>query len=99
MNKNYPNDLDLKYCIDDLEQLGLLIRQARKASGLSIVEAAASIGIAKQTLSDLERGRGSVGIQIVLKVIHEFGLRVLVTSKKELEIIWRNNQLPKGLES
>ena len=76
---------------DSTGSIGAVIRATRKAAGLTLVEAAAFIGIAKQTLGDLERGRSSVGIHIVLKVLHDLGLGILVAPKKEIELAQRTN--------
>jgi DNA-binding XRE family transcriptional regulator len=78
---------------DSTGSIGAVIRATRKAAGLTLVEAAAFIGIAKQTLGDLERGRSSVGIHIVLKVLHDLGLGILVAPKKEIELAQRNRLL------
>ena len=82
-----------------LEGIGSIIRATRKASGLTLLEAAAYIGIAKQTLSDLERGRSSVGMHIVLKVLHDLGLGLVVAPKKELELVQRELAERPGLLS
>jgi len=89
MKNKQTDELKVKAGQSQLEQIGILIRSARKATGLTIVEAAASIGIAKQTLSDLERGRSSVGMHIVLKVLQDFGLGMVIVSKKDVELIQR----------
>jgi transcriptional regulator with XRE-family HTH domain len=82
-----PENTALISQIANAKELGALIRLARKQSGLTLLEAAASIGIAKQTLSDLERGRSSVGIQITLKVLRDLGLGILVAPKTAMEYI------------
>jgi transcriptional regulator with XRE-family HTH domain len=89
MKNKQTDELKVKTGQSQLEQIGILIRSARKATGLTIVEAAASIGIAKQTLSDLERGRSSAGMQIVLKVLQDFGLGMVIVPKKDVELIQR----------
>jgi transcriptional regulator with XRE-family HTH domain len=53
--------------------LGLIIRACRTEQGLTIEEAAMTIGIAKQTLSDIETGKPSVSLGIVFKVAHGLG--------------------------
>jgi transcriptional regulator with XRE-family HTH domain len=76
---------------DNIASIGSVIRATRKAAGLTLVDAAALIGIAKQTLGDLERGRSSVGIHIVLKVLNDLGLEILVAPKKEIELAQRTS--------
>ena len=53
---------------------GAAIRAARTQSGLSIADAAMTIGVAKQTLADLERGLGTVNIELALKIAREVGV-------------------------
>jgi transcriptional regulator with XRE-family HTH domain len=54
--------------------LGRILRASRKAGGLTLEQAAAGLGIAKQTLQDLERGTGTVGLAIALRVAAELGV-------------------------
>lgn len=53
---------------------GQAIRAARTAAGMTLVDAAAMMGVSKQTLSDLEKATGSVGLAIALKVARELGV-------------------------
>jgi DNA-binding XRE family transcriptional regulator len=76
---------------DSTCSIGAVIRATRKAAGLTLVDAAALIGIAKQTLGDLERGRSSVGIHIVLKVLNDLGLGIVIAPKKEIELAQRTS--------
>ena len=84
-----PNVVESAPLRDSIASIGSVIRATRKAAGLTLVDAAALIGIAKQTLGDLERGRSSVGIHIVLKVLNDLGLEILVAPKKEIELAQR----------
>lgn len=52
------------------------IRAARTAAGTTLVDAAAVVGVSKQTLSDLEKATGSVGLAIALRVARELGVGV-----------------------
>jgi len=54
--------------------LGRVLRAARKSGGLTLEQAAAGLGIAKQTLQNLERGTGTVGLGIALRVAAELGV-------------------------
>ena len=89
MKNTSPTKILLEPVISEPGQLGAIIRSARKASGLTIVEAAASIGIAKQTLANIERGRNSVGIQTVLKVATDLGVSIIAIQKNESAFIRR----------
>jgi transcriptional regulator with XRE-family HTH domain len=87
-----PNIVESAPLRDSIASIGSVIRATRKAAGLTLVDAAALIGIAKQTLGDLERGRSSVGIHIVLKVLHDLGLGIVVAPKKEIELAQRTSR-------
>lgn len=59
-------------------QLGEAIRASRTKAKMTIVEAAMTIGVAKQTLSDLEHGKPTVSLGITLKIAHELGVSLLM---------------------
>lgn len=65
------------------EDLGLAIRAARTASGLTLEEAALAVSIAKQTLGDLEAGKPTVGLGIALRVAKELGVSLFVAPAAE----------------
>jgi transcriptional regulator with XRE-family HTH domain len=67
--------------------LGAAIRAGRTSQGLTIDEAAMMIGIAKQTLSDIELGKPTVGVGIVLNAALELGVGVFVTPAKERHLV------------
>lgn len=56
--------------------LGRLIRAVRTASGLTLEETALAIGIAKQTLQNLETGTGTVSLALTFKVLDALGVRL-----------------------
>lgn len=55
-------------------ELGKLLRAYRKSRGLSQVEAAALAGVGERFLSELERGKPTAEIGLVLRVLERFGL-------------------------
>ena len=65
---------------------GHAIRAARTAAGLTLADTAAATGVSKQTLSDLEKATGSVGLAIALRVARELGVGVFAVqpSKREM---------------
>lgn len=67
--------------------LGTAIRAMRTEQGLTIEEAAMTIGIAKQTLSDIEAGKPTVGLGIVLKVAGELGVSLFVAPTRDRDRI------------
>ncbi len=64
----------------DLRALGLLIRNRRAHSMLRIDDAAALVGVSKETLSRLENGR-AVSTDKLMAVAQGLGLTFIVTDK------------------
>ena len=83
--KPFPSDRQLV----DPSVLGAAVRSARTQSGLSIADAALTIGIAKQTLSDLEAGKPTVGLGMALKIASELGVTLFVVPSTEKETVRR----------
>jgi len=69
----------------DPTSFGQAIRAARTAAGMTLVDAAATIGVSKQTLSDLEKGTGSVGLVIALRAARELGVGVFAVQPTQRE--------------
>jgi len=63
------------------KELGELLRAYRKSRGLSQVDAAALAGVGERFLSELERGKATAEIGLVLKVIDRFGLTLFVSRR------------------
>ena len=75
--------------VTDAVALGVAIRAARSHSGLTLSEAAVSLGISKQTLSNLETGKGSVGLDTVLRAARELGVSLFAVPAAEREPVRR----------
>lgn len=69
--------------VPDAAAFGLLIRAARTRRGWSLAEAAARLGVSKQTMFDLERARAAVGLPLALRAAHELGLTMLALPRDE----------------
>jgi len=67
------------------QEIGGKIRQERKRAGLTLVETAQALGIAKQTLSDLETARKPVGLLITLMVCRQMGIVLLPIPMGQLQ--------------
>jgi transcriptional regulator with XRE-family HTH domain len=63
--------------------LGQFIRAKRTQSGLRIDDAAALLGVAKDTLSKLERGHSGVQLGTLLQVLNGLGIALKVESWTE----------------
>ena len=75
--------------IKDATSLGTAVRAARTSSGLSIADAALTIGVAKQTISDLEAGKPTVGIGLCLKIAAELGVSLLAVPSGNRDVARR----------
>jgi transcriptional regulator with XRE-family HTH domain len=67
-----------------LQELGRLIRQKRRASGLRIDDAAALCGVSVDLLSRLENGKSGVSTDRVLRVLDGLGLTLLVVETEKV---------------
>jgi transcriptional regulator with XRE-family HTH domain len=74
----FPSNPELR----NPKQLGDAVRAARTASGLTLIDAALSVGVAKQTLSDLENGKPTVGLGIALDIAAQLGVSLFVFPKQ-----------------
>jgi transcriptional regulator with XRE-family HTH domain len=59
-------------------ELGLLIRSVRRASGVRIDDLAATAGLSKQFVQDVEYGKPTVQLGLVLKMLAELGMPLTV---------------------
>jgi len=59
--------------IHTVADLGLAVRAARRASGVRLDDFAATAGVSKQFASDVEHGKASVHLGLVLKLLAELG--------------------------
>lgn len=65
-------------CVNSPTTLGAAIRAARTQAGMRQEDAALSIGVALQTLVDIEAGRPGVSIGKILQVAQGLGVSLLV---------------------
>ena len=72
--KPFPSDLELR----SAKQLGIAVRAARTQARLTLADAALTLGVAKQTLSDLELGKPSVGIGLALEIAAGLGVALFM---------------------
>lgn len=70
--------------ITDIKTLGKLIRQHRKAMGLTQLDAAGLCGVGERFLSELERGKDSASVGKTLQVIKRLGLKVEIRGQPPL---------------
>lgn len=64
--------------VADAAALGRLIRARRKASGVTLGQAAGLAGVGIRFLSELERGKATASLGKTLRVLERFGLELYV---------------------
>lgn len=74
-------------CVDGPLSLGKAIRAARTGQGMSIEEAAMVMGMAKQTLCNIEAGKATVAFGIVMHVANELGVSLFMAPTMERDRI------------
>ena len=57
-----------------INQLGQLVRTVRKEQGMRLVEAAGLCGVSPRFLSELENGRDTCTMRLVLQVCNTLGI-------------------------
>jgi HTH-type transcriptional regulator / antitoxin HipB len=67
--------------INELKELGMALRQARKKSALTQAKAAATCGVGTRFLSELENGKPTLHVGKVLQVLKNFGFVLLIKRK------------------
>lgn len=79
----FPDNPELR----SAEQLGLSIRAMRTKSEMSLEDAAMTLGMSKQTLSDIELGKSTVSIGNTLKAASGLGVALFIFPSEMRELI------------
>ena len=69
--------------VDDCEAFGRFVRAARTQSGMTLEDAALAVGVAKQTLQDLETGKPGVGLGFALRIAQALGVAVFASPAQD----------------
>jgi transcriptional regulator with XRE-family HTH domain len=85
MRKVVPLPLPREAEVPDATHFGAIVRAARTQSGLTLADAAALLGIAKQTLSNLETGQRSVSLSTALASARALGVAVFAVPAAQRE--------------
>lgn len=64
--------------VADAAALGRLIRARRRASGVTLAQAAGLAGVGIRFLSELERGKATASLGKTMRVLERFGLDLFV---------------------
>ena len=68
----------MQIAIHSVADLGLAVRAVRRSSDVRLDDFAATAGVSKQFASDVERGKASVQLGLVLKLLSELGIAVTI---------------------
>lgn len=67
--------------VRDSVALGALVRARRKAAGLTQAQAAGLAGVGNRFFSELERGKATLELGLVLQVLDRLGLELTVAPR------------------
>lgn len=68
----------MKYKIHSPEDVGLLLRAARKSAKVRLDDLSHTVDVSKQTTVNVEKGKSTVQIGTVIRLLHEMGLQLTV---------------------
>jgi len=71
--------------IHSVADLGLAVRAVRRSSDVRLDDLAATAGVSKQFASDVERGKPSVQLGLVLKLLGEMGIPITLHIPRSAE--------------
>ena len=63
-----------------IQELGEIIRMHRKAAGLSRVQLAELAGVGKTVIYDVEKGKESVQLDTLQKILKVLNIKIILTS-------------------
>ena len=69
--------------VSNAKELGALVRQRRKQAGLTLKDAAGMAGVGIRFLSELERGKPTLQLGLVIEVLQLFGLELHIRARGE----------------
>jgi y4mF family transcriptional regulator len=74
-------EVDLKKKVTSVTDIGRMVREKRKADGLTIAKAAALCNVGYRFLSNVENGKATAHIGKVLQVLTCLGLELSIESR------------------
>ncbi len=85
--KPVPPPADL--FVADTKAFGAAIRAARRAADMTLTEASLLLGVARQTLTNLETAKSGVSLETALRAAREFGVSILAVPGGQREGVRR----------
>ena len=67
------------------QELGLVLRATRKTQGMRLDDAAAFAGVGPVFAGAVERGKATVRLGLVMKLLQQFGLKIVIDAPSEVE--------------
>src|SRR4051812_453394 len=74
----------MKTSIQTVSDLGLALRATRRSAKVRLDDLAGTAGVSKQFLSDVEYGKPTVQLGLVLKLLAEMGIALTVDLPEEV---------------
>lgn len=71
-------DINMKHIIHSTQELGMIIRAVRKSTQVRQDDLAAVAGVSRQFAIDVEKGKPTVQMNLVLNLLHELGIELSV---------------------
>lgn len=78
----------MKITLHSVSDLGLALRATRKGSKVRLDDLAGIAGVSKQFVSDVEHGKPTVQLGLVLRLLNEMGLSLTVDIAPAAEQSW-----------
>lgn len=78
LNAYSQRDFTMLIPITTVAELGMLLRATRKSQGVRLDDAAGSAGVGPVFAGEVERGKETVQLGLVLKLLEEVGLQLKV---------------------
>jgi transcriptional regulator with XRE-family HTH domain len=75
----------MQITINSVADLGLVMRSIRRASDVRLDDLAATAGVSKQFATDVEHGKPTVQLGLVLKLLSELGVPFKVDIPRDAE--------------
>ena len=83
----------MQVAIKSVPDLGLVIRSVRRTSKIRLDDLAATAGVSKQFASDVEHGKPTVQLGLVLKLLSELGVPLKLEIPQDAEAEMANQRL------
>ncbi len=77
-----PSITDAPFVIRTVADLGAIVREKRRAGGTDQATAAGLAGVGARFLGDLERGKATLRLGLVLQVLERLGLEVRIGPRR-----------------